>query len=388
MNINLNENTESKPKGSGFQSIAQKMKELELKIKRLQEKSSDSEQSVSDNEEIDIAEHIKGGKKVQFKNILDEDKENEENMESDDCSSDRVQDLIQISNENKNKQILKIKKEIEDNIFKTSIRQSFEENDEAESNESDYEDQDSFMTPKLYSRQSIKSNKKRKINSFGNTSTANTNKHGSENQRKTQGVKVISVFKNFGDQERQRRNSKIISNEKSRIEELERELEISKQKLQKTVLINKEMHNKFETLESKYSKLLDLFEKTNKRLLHYKSELDVRKNCGTCNFKQKRKVSENKKFSKNKLRKKQVKTKTQRSSLRNSSNKKNGNKKKMRNSILAKKQRKRESSRGSVKSRRSSRGFMYEYTTNNPLKRHKVTKKNKLQRSSRKIKIK
>ena len=206
------------------------------------------------------------------------------------------------------------------------------------------------MTPKLClkDRGSLNSTSKIKAQSFANGSTAPSQKQSSE-RRKSGGVKVISVFRNFGEPGQS-------GSQGHRPGDLEAELETYKQKLQKTLQINREMHSKFETLEAKYSKLLDLFEKTNKRLLQYKSELDTRKDCGTCNFKQRRKKSENrKKLQRTRKQKKGSRKKVPDQLVQPPSKKKRKGSVVMKSSMVGRKKRKRDQSRGSVRSRRSSR---------------------------------
>lgn len=65
-------------------------------------------------------------------------------------------------------------------------------------------------------------------------------------------------------------------------------------KLQRSLEANKALHSKMAELEDKYGRLLELFDKSNKRLLQYKCELEARKNCATCSFRAQRRQGESK----------------------------------------------------------------------------------------------
>ena len=339
MMSSFKENNTSEQERPGFKSIAQKMKELEMKIKRLQEKSSASEDSDSIEEQEHLSITRNGGKKVKFKNMIISSEKDELKSFSNDENVDEVEELFEMSNENKNEQIIRIKREIEENIFKDTVNDIFQKKQDKSDSEDDFEEEQmNYMTPKLYLKDSVKpnlSNKKRN-NSFGNGSTAHTNKENLDSNRKTSGIKVISVFKNFNDSDKYGKNIVSQNEDKNLVQDLQNEVSNYKTKLYKTLQINKDLHGKFETLETKYSRLLDLFEKTNKRLLHYKSELDIRKNCGSCMFKQKRKISENKKkMNKAKSRKLNSKGKNVRSSYKSTMKKKESFKNnQLRNSII------------------------------------------------------
>lgn len=74
--------------------------------------------------------------------------------------------------------------------------------------------------------------------------------------------------------------------------QLNEALQRSQAKLTRTQEANQNLTSKMSELEEKYAKLLELFEKSNKRLLHYKSQLETRKNCPTCSFRAQRKQTE------------------------------------------------------------------------------------------------